>query len=315
MLNVPLIVVVLLALLGLWALSRFCYEPFTNAALALTRRLLGVQRRSIVVDGLRIVYLEIGCGEPLLLLHGLGADKDNFLITAWMLRRRFRVIVPDLPGFGESDKPPDASYRVPVQIERLRAFARALGITRFHVGGNSMGGLIAGAYAVTHPQDTLSLWLLAPAGVKAAKPSVLMAAIANRAQQLPIFARDVREMRQLIAFATGKPLPMPYCVLATMAAQQQRNATLHRRIVDEMVEGPWLDELMASRPATPTLIVWGDQDRALDVSGAAVLHALLPNSTLIILPGVGHIPMIEVPHRAGRAYLAFHAALAHARPP
>ena len=304
-----IVAVVVVLALGLWALSRYCYEPFTNATLALTRRLLGVQRRSAVVDGQRVVYLEIGRGEPLLLLHGLGADKDNFLLTAWSLRRRFRVIVPDLPGFGDSDKPLDASYRVPVQVERLRAFARALGAPRFHVGGNSMGGLIAGAYAAIHPEDTLSLWLLAPAGVKAAKPSVLMTAIANRAEQLPIFARDVREMRQLIAFATGKPMPMPYCVLATMAAQQQRNATLHRRIVDEMVEGPWLDELLASKPPTPTLIVWGDQDRALDVSGAAVLHALLPHSTLIVMPGIGHIPMIEAPRRAVRDYLAFQAAL------
>jgi pimeloyl-ACP methyl ester carboxylesterase len=251
-----------------------------------------------------MVYLEGGSGEPLMLLHGVGADKDNFLMVAGPLAKHYRVIVPDLPGFGESDRPEDASYRTIDQVERLRAFAAALGLTRFHIGGNSMGGLIAGAYAALHPEQIVSAWLLAPAGVKAAKPSPLMQAL-DAGQPLQIFARTIEETKRLLAFVTYKPPYMPHFMLAYATAQQQRGYSLNRRVVDQLVEGPWLDELVTRAPDMRALIVWGDQDRALDVSGAYALGSLLPNAQVIVLPDIGHVPMIEAPRRAVRDYLVF----------
>lgn len=300
------VIVVLVGLCCGWLIVTLVFhEQLVSLCLRFVRRSLRLRRRSVQVGGLRIVYLEGGRGEPLILLHGLGADKDNFLLVARMLRPHFRLLIPDLPGFGESDKPADANYQLAQQIERLRAFSQAVGAPHFHLGGNSMGGLLAGAYAAHHPQDVRSLWLLAPAGVKGAKPSELMRAIADAASELPIFARSIDEMRKLIAFVNHRPLWMPRFVLATMAAQQRRNYSLNRRIVAQLVDGPGLDELMHSQLDVPALIVWGDRDRALDVSGAEVMRRILPQAKIIIMPDVGHVPMIESPRQAALDFLAF----------
>jgi len=301
-------VTLFVVLLGALVALRLYPQNAMQIAVRLARRAAGLRRRQIDIPGFRLAYLDGGRGEPLVLLHGIGADKDNFLPVARLLTRHYRVIVPDLPGFGESDKPAEASYRVAAQVERLDHFRAALGLNRIHLGGNSMGGLIAGAYAATCPEQVDSLWLLAPAGVKAAKPSELMTAVAQGAP-LPIFARDVAELRRLMAFVMHRPPYMPRFVLTSLAAQQCEGYLRNQRIVAELVEGPGLDELLAHQPRVPALIVWGERDRAVDVSGAAILRGLLPVSRALVLREVGHVPMIEVPQQAVEDYLAFRKCL------
>lgn len=279
--------------------------------LAASRYAVGLRRREIAIPGFKMVYLEGGRGAPLVLLHGMGADKDNFLLVARMLRRHYRVLIPDLPGFGESDKPEAASYRVEEQIQRLRMFAAMLGLPRFHIGGNSMGGLIAGAYAVAHPGQIESMWLLAPAGVRTAEASELMQAVES-GNELPILARNIEEVRRLMAFVTHQPRYLPRFFLAYLAAQQRRNYALNQRIVSELVQGPFLDDLISTPSVIPALIVWGDRDRALHMSGAEVLRRLMPRSHVVIMKGVGHVPMIETPARAVADYLEFRESLAAA---
>ena len=119
-------------------------EKVTRFMFDLQRRHSGLRRREIEIPGgLRYVYLEGGRGEPLLLLHGFGADKDHFTRVARFLTPHYRLIVPDHIGFGQSSHPQDADYAAPAQAARLRAFMRALGIERFHLGGSSMGGQIS----------------------------------------------------------------------------------------------------------------------------------------------------------------------------
>ena len=133
----------------------------------------------MTVDGVDVTYTTGGAGEPLILVHGFGADKDHFTRLAGYLTPHVRVFVPDLLGFGESPRPADASYAPADQAERVRAFARALGLQRVHLGGNSMGGFIVTDYALAHPDEVASLWLLAPAGTALAFDSDLARAMAD----------------------------------------------------------------------------------------------------------------------------------------
>ena len=97
----------------------------------------GLRQRSTEVDGLHIEYLEGGQGDVVLLLHGFGANKDNWTRISKHITPHYRAIAPDLPGFGESSRQPDANYTIAAQADRIHALARTLGIKSFHLGESS----------------------------------------------------------------------------------------------------------------------------------------------------------------------------------
>jgi alpha/beta hydrolase family protein len=101
-------------------------RPAFLAARALLRASAGLSQHSIQVAGHTIVYLDGGSGEPLVLLHGFGAEKDNWLSAAWQLRGRYRVLALDVPGFGQSSQDPGANYSCEEQAARVAAFLGAV---------------------------------------------------------------------------------------------------------------------------------------------------------------------------------------------
>lgn len=270
----------------------------------------GLSQHEIQVEGRRWVYLEGGQGQTLLLIHGFGADKDNFTRVAASLTPRYRVIVPDLLGFGESDKPADVSYTIENQLERLRGFAQALGLSGpVHLGGSSMGGNLAAAWAAKYPGEVASLWLLAPGGVSSAPISDLTA-LMRQGTANPLIAHNTEEFRTLFSFAMAEPPFVPPPFLDVMAQRRIANVALEERIFEAIRnESTPLEKLIPKGLATPTRIVWGDRDRALNVGGAEILHKLLPQSSVLILPYIGHLPMIERPREVADDYLAFRATL------
>lgn len=319
-----LLLKLLLALLAVTVLvyaALYCFAParIADTALSLERMRARLERSEMTIsaDGRdwHLVYLEGGPADapPLLLLHGIGADKDNWTkVAASGLTRHYRVYAVDLPGFGESDKPADARYRIGDQLTRVEAIAARLGLRRFHLAGNSMGGWIATAYAMAHPEQVQSLWLLNPAGVMSAETSEMMKLIAA-GMPLPLFARSEQDFGRLLQFVMQKPPFIPAPVRAVLARRQIANFRLNERIFDEIREqsGALDSSLAALTPplATPTLIVWGDRDRVLHPSGAAILQRLLPNASLVMLDGIGHLPMLEAVERSADDYLRFRASL------
>ena len=205
-------------------------EEATRFAVSAERRLSGLVRKEIELPGgLRYVYLEGGSGEALMLLHGFGADKDNFTRSARYLTPHYRVIVPDHIGFGESSHPPQADYASIAQAERLRTLAQALGIKTVHLGGSSMGGQIAMAYAARYPAQVASLWLLDPAGVWSAPKSELAKIVVNEGRN-PLIARNEQEFAQTYAFVMSDPPFIPRPMLDVMAQERIRNVALAERI-------------------------------------------------------------------------------------
>lgn len=303
-----LVGLVLVALVAMVAVARWP-ESAARMTVRLARWLLGLKTHTVMADGVRITYFEGGRGRPLILVHGMGADKDNFLQIAAMLAKHFRVIVPDLPGFGDSDKPADRVYGIEQQVVALRAFTAALGIEQFDLGGNSMGGFVAGAYGAAHPEQVCSLWLLAPAGVKSAEASELIVALAADGP-VPILGRTPAELLKVLAFVTHRAPKVPGYMVRALAMQQDRQYEFNRAVIRQLLADSPLDERFAAAPVLiPTLIVWGDKDRALHYSGADILHRLLPHSQVCVLSDVGHVPQIEAPRRIVRDYLAFREAL------
>ena len=302
-----LVVLVAATVLAATAFVQLAPETATRLAIDAERQRSGLVRKEIdLPGGLHYVYLEGGQGEPLVLFHGFGADKDNFTRVARFLTPHYRVILPDHIGFGESAHLPDADYTAVAQAERLHALAAALGLGRVHLGGSSMGGHIALAYASAHPDDAASLWLLDPGGVWSGPPSELSKVIEETGRN-PLMARNEDEYAQVFEFAMSDPPWVPRAMLDVMARERMRNFALEDKIFKQ-IGGEHLEARIKGL-ATPSLIVWGREDRAIHVGTADVLHALLPHSQVIVMDGIGHLPMIEAPERSADDYLRFRASL------
>jgi pimeloyl-ACP methyl ester carboxylesterase len=282
-------------------------EKAVQLAVDTERSRSGLVRKEIMLpDGLRYVYLDGGQGEPLMLLHGFGADKDNFVRVARFLTSRYRVIAPDHIGFGESARPADADYAPLAQAERLHRFALALGIGRLHLGGSSMGGHIAITYAALYPTEVASLWLLDPSGVWSAPTSEAQKILSETGRNR-LLARNEDEFAQLLAFVMNDPPFIPRPMLNVLARERMKNLALEERIFKAIRADSV--EKRANGMSIPTLIVWGDKDRTLHVATADILHQFMSRSQVIVMRGVGHLPMIERPQQAAEDYLAFRESM------
>jgi pimeloyl-ACP methyl ester carboxylesterase len=267
----------------------------------------GLERKEINLPGeLHYVYLEGGKGEPLVLLHGFGADKENFTRVARFLTPYYRVIIPDHIGFGESSHPQDANYSAGVQAARIRTLAKALGINKLHLGGSSMGGHISMMYAALFPDEVESLWLLNPGGIWSAPPSEFREIIAKKGEN-PLMARNEDEFAKIFAFVMSDPPFIPRPILNVMAQERIRNYDLEKRIFKELSADSAENYVKGLK--TPTLIVFGDKDRAINPVTADILHKLMQNSSVIMMKGLGHLPMIEQPELTARDYLKFREGL------
>lgn len=302
-----------LAALALTAFDRLAPESAAGLGLSIERSRSGlVEKRIDGIDGFTLHYLEGGNpnAEPLVLIHGIGADKDHFTRVARSLTSRYHVISLDLPGFGESSRILDADYSIALQVERVRIFLRKLGIASAHLGGSSMGGNISAVYAAKYPAEVDSLWLLAPGGVIGSKESIVGKTYRETGVS-PLFVNSMDDFPRVKALTMSQAPWIPWSVNHVLAKRSVADFPLHQRIFKErLLASPTLNETLAQHPITaPTLIVWGDDDRVLDVSGAGILHGLIPKAKVIVLAHIGHLPMIEAAERSASDYLAFRDSL------
>lgn len=275
-----------------------------NRSVGAERRAAGLKVHDVLVADHEIVYLEGGRGEPILLLHGFGAEKDNWTQFAGYLAPHYRVIVPDLPGFGESTFVDGASYRIADQARRLAAFADALGVRRFHLAGNSMGGQIAGQFAADYPERVLSLVLVDCTGVRAPKMSDLEKAI-RRGEPNPLVVASVEEFDYRMTFLFVRQPEIPAFIKRVLVAQARDRRAAHETILAQTTPEVEALEPDLGRIRARTLVVWGDQDRMRDVSCVSVLKAGITGASVVVLPGCGHVPMSERPAETAAHVLAF----------
>ncbi len=262
----------------------------------------GLSKKSILVRRHTIVYLEGGAGGSILLLHGFGADKDNWNLFSKHLTKNYHVIAPDLPGFGESSKIWTDQYTIAMQVERVHEFAKEIGLTKFHLVGNSMGGLIAGVYAATQPDDLLSLGLLDPAGVTESEPSQFSLELGKGYN--PLIVESISDYDKLLEFTFVKPPSLPGPLKSYFAEMAVQRKDFYKKIFIEATPGNQLETVMREIRAK-TLILWGDRDRVLSASSASVLQKGIKKSNVIILKDCGHMPMLEKSEETARHYLEF----------
>ncbi len=281
-------------------------------ALNAERQSAGLVRKEIQVDDHKIVYLEGGKGQPVLLLHGFGADKDNWTRFAKYMTGEYRVVIPDIPGFGESSRVKKATYDAENQIKRINRFTEAIKLEKFHVAGNSMGGMFAALYGAAYPEKVSSLALFAPGGVKSSRMSEMAMLIQKGTN--PLLTRSTDDFEKLMALCFVEPPFMPSRFKKVMASRMIAHSEFNSKILDDMkwnhtggIPSPMESFLEPYLPLiqSPILIVWGDTDKILDVGGVAVLEKNVKNYKTIIMKDTGHIPMMEKPRESASHYLSY----------
>lgn len=220
---------VVLLLAGLTAFDYLAPHTAARLGVLLEQGRSGLHQTSASIAGFEMPYLEGGSGEPLLLIHGFGADKNNFTRVARYLTPHYRVIAPDLPGFGAATRSDTATYAIAEQVERLREFARGLGLKRVHLGGSSMGGYIVTTWAGKYPDEVASLWLLAPGGTVAGFDSELRREFV-RTGEILLVAKTPQEHARVRAFAMSRQPWLPYSLKRVLGERAAADYPLHSRI-------------------------------------------------------------------------------------
>ncbi|MBS0395383.1 MAG: alpha/beta fold hydrolase [Proteobacteria bacterium] len=301
----PALAAVLVAIpAALLAADYLLPEPMARLWLALERRRAGLRPRPSPALALSMPYLEGGRGEPLVLVHGFAGDKDNFTRVAGRLTPHLHVLAPDLPGFGEAARDAAASYHIDSQVERLHAFIAQLRLGPVHLGGSSMGGFIASEYAARYPEAVRSLWLLDAAGASTARDTALIHRYVETGE-IPLVIERARDYRQLLRAVMHRRPFLPHSLRRVLSRRAVADHALHARIFREIgVESPVLDDRYAAIRA-PALIVFGREDRILNPAAAALMAKHLARARVVLMDGVGHLPMIERPRATARDYLDF----------
>ncbi len=272
--------------------------------IGLNRWMAGLSSREISVAGHRLHYLDGGRGEPVLLLHGIFAEKDHWVDFARHLTRDHRVIVPDLPGFGESERHEDQRYGYAEQLLRLQAFLDVLALSRLHVAGSSMGGALGALLALASPERVASLAFIgAPHGLRSPVPSETDRLI-DRGDE-PLIARDAGEFESLLARLFEKRPWLPWPIRQAACADAIGRAESNRRLWQEHLGDRHVLDLCLAGVQTPLLALWGRRDRVFHVSGVRSLRRQRPDAEIEVLEGLGHLPMMEDPKRVAVRYLRF----------
>lgn len=294
-----LLVIIVAAVGGYYAFP----EKVAGFLISQARDKAGLSKKEIKIDDHKIVYLEGPAGrETILLLHGYSASKDNWFLFSPYLKG-YHVVIPDIPGFGESSKLGRAKYDVVSQIERLHKFSQAIKIDKFHIAGNSMGGWFAGAYAVRYPAEILSVGLFDAAGVKS--PQLSAAMKIRQKGENPLLLKDESDFPRLMSLLFVNPPFMPYPIKKMFVREAFANKSFNEKTMNEITPDIFSLEKELPNIKAPALILWGDKDRILDISSVPVFEQGLKNHRTVIIKDCGHVPMLEKPQETAKAYLAF----------
>ncbi len=234
----------------------------------------------IVINGIKTNYKIFGeglpaqAGTPFLILHGWGSNSERWQEVAEpILKAGYKVIIPDLPGFGKSDALP-IPWNTNKYVSWIEEFARIISLNEFYLLGHSFGGALASKISVKHPQKVKKLFLVSSACVrkKTAKKSfsVKISKIVKLFYFLPFYSFFRKAVYKFIIRKSD------YVYVEGIMKETYLN------IVAEDLS------FHLSFIKVPTVIIWGGKDDSTPIEDAHFINERIKNSKLIILPGAGH---------------------------
>jgi pimeloyl-ACP methyl ester carboxylesterase len=252
------------------------------------------------IHGSAVNYVDMGSGEgePVVFVHGLGGQWQNWLQSIPRAAQERRVIAPDLPGFGMSEMP-RAEITISNYARCVEALCQHLDLGRVAVVGNSMGGFVSSEIAIRYPERVERLVLVSAAGISSASvrraPALLAGRIAtaltvHTAARHREMARRPVTRHMALALVARHPSRLPADLawegLIKGGGKPGFQDALRASLVYDFRDR--LPEI-----GCPTLIVWGEKDSVISVRDAAEYERLIPDSRKLVMEDTGHVPMLE----------------------
>jgi pimeloyl-ACP methyl ester carboxylesterase len=259
--------------------------------------------KRIEVDGIPINYVDVGSGdeEPVVLVHGLGGQWQNWLENIPRLAQERRVLALDLPGFGLTPEPSDGEISIPGYGRWVDAFCDQLGLGEVDMVGNSMGGFVVAEVAIQFPQRVSRLVLVSAAGITSADafhaPILTFGRVASA-----LATNTAARHRQTASRPLGRHMALalvarhPRLLKADLAYEGFFKGTGKSGFDDALracLNYDFRDRLGDVK--VPTLIVWGEKDSIIPVRDADEFERLIDDSRKVVMKDTGHIPMAERP--------------------
>jgi abhydrolase domain-containing protein 6 len=308
-----LVAAVLLALLVIAALLAIAMDPYRLVHAEYTRQRIaaGLSRATIEVAGHRWVYAYSNDAPrdapTIVMVHGFTGSKENWYLLAERLRGRYRLLIPDLPGWGESERKAGEDYGFVAQSDRLDAFVRAVSPDRPVVLlGHSMGGSIVALTAARHPRDVGSVGLFAAAGVRFRDNQFGIDVLAGKN---PFGVEDEATLHRYLDILfhdeAAKPV-IPWPASVGFIAHRRKDAAFEQSVLDRIGRGPerFLPGDEAANIHQPALLLWCRQDAVIDPSAMALYAARMPQAAQVMLDGCGHMSIMERPDAVADAVKA-----------
>ena len=289
------------------------------SAEAVNAKYLTPESKFIEVDGIQVHVRILGEGEPVFLLHGSFASLHTWDAWQQAMSPYYPTISLDFPGHGLTGPDSLKRYGIKDYSELVHALAQKLNIEQYHVAGNSMGGAVAMQLASDYPGNVRSLNLIDAAGAPAADRTLTDSTAPKKSNsggawifqvaRHPVFSKLLlsctpkflfaMNMKQVYGDDTKVTDEVTTRYYELMLREGNRQATLDR------LSQPRNSNIQYERLSMPTLILWGAEDTWIPLAQGKRLQQALPGSNLMILDGVGHVPMEESPTETVSEYLSF----------
>ncbi len=244
---------------------------------------------------------------PIILLHGMSSSLNTWDQVVVNLKAQKRVISLDLPGFALTGPNPTNTYTFPYYNEFINQLTAKLGIKRFILAGNSLGGAIAWNYVVAHPTRVANLILIDAAGYPRKNES---GSLGFKIASTPVINNLLLYVTpKMLVRASLKSIYADEKLVSDAQVERFHDIAIRegcREAALTMFKGSFKgDPKQIAQIKTPTLILWGDQDKVIDVSNADLFAKDIAGSQVEIYKNIGHVPMEEVPARVASSLLNF----------
>jgi pimeloyl-ACP methyl ester carboxylesterase len=258
-----------------------------------------VEQREVTINSVKTVYLSAGTGDPIILLHGAGAGAVTWYPSIGNIAKGFQVIVPDIVGYGNSDKPNALDDR-PYFSKWLKDFLNELNIPKAHIVGLSQGGAVALQFTIDNPETVDKLVLVDSAGLGAKVSfwplvgliwmNTFPSSLANRFNSRYILHNPKRRDRN-----------HSLCYVAVLkddggqkAFKQGRGSAVSK-----------ISEKSLRQIENETLIIWGKEDKLFSMEYGEAAAKIIPNAKFHLIQNAGHLPMMDQPELFNRILADF----------